>query len=291
VGSRIAEDLVRSGVGALTIIDPDTVSAPNLSRTAYAAADIGVPKPDALARRLRAIDPSVTLERHVSPLGLVNLDQALNGISLVVAATDDMREQALLTHHAYAAGIPVVACALYKAAAAGEVVISVPAAGTACWSCAVGDETTARQYRPAQDYALGGRLAGEAALGPSINVVTSVASSAALGLLAGPGSPAGGNLMRLVAEGRTLGMIATVANWDFFEQLFAGMAHQHAPQSVWIRVDRKPSCPVCGTQPVAPLDARAGAELREAITRTREEIKAKTEGMAPANTASQPSRG
>jgi molybdopterin/thiamine biosynthesis adenylyltransferase len=274
VGSRIAEDLVRSGVGALTIIDPDTVEAPNLSRTTYAAADIGTAKPDALAARLRAIDPSVAVDRHTSPLGLVDLHKALDGISLVVAATDDMREQAQLAHYAYAAGIPLVACALYKAAAAGEVVISVPAARTACWSCAVGDNTSAAQYRPAQDYALGGRLAGEAALGPSINLVTSVASSAALGLLAGPGSPAGGNLTRLVAEGRILGMIATTANWDFFEQVFAGMAHQHAPQSVWVRVDSRDSCPVCGTKPVPPLDARAGTQLIEAIARSREEIEA-----------------
>ena len=31
----------------------------NLARTVYSAADIGMPKPDALARRLQAIDPAV----------------------------------------------------------------------------------------------------------------------------------------------------------------------------------------------------------------------------------------
>ena len=135
----------------------------------------------------------------------------------------------MLAHHAYAVGIPLVACALYKAAAAGEVVISVPAAKNACWSCAVGAGTAADQYQPERDYGLGGRLAGEAALGPSIHLVTSVASSIALGLLAGPGSPAGRALVRLLAENRTLGLIATSANWDFFRQVFAGMEHQHAP--------------------------------------------------------------
>ena len=277
VGSRIAEDLVRSGVGALTIIDPDPVEAPNLSRTVYAAADIGIPKPDALAARLRAIDPSVAVDRHVNPLGLIDLGPALDEVSLVVAATDDMNEQALLAHHAYAAGIPLVACALYKAAAAGEVVISVPAAKTACWSCAVGADTPATRYRPEHDYDIGGRLAGEAALGPSIHLVTSIASSAALGLLAGPGSLAGGRLTRLVAEGRILGIIATTAKWDFFEQVFAGMNHQHAPQSIWVRVDRRPSCPVCGTKPVRPLSAQAGAQLADAIAQVRAEIKAEAD--------------
>jgi ThiF family/Prokaryotic homologs of the JAB domain len=77
VGSRIAEDLVRSGVGAFTVIDPDRVDAPNLARTVYSAADIGVPKPDALARRLRAIDPAVMVDRHATALGTADLPQAL----------------------------------------------------------------------------------------------------------------------------------------------------------------------------------------------------------------------
>jgi len=87
----------------------------------YSAADIGVPKPDALARRFAGNRPigkwwiatPFRSERSTLP-------QTLAGVSLVVAATDDMTEQALLAHHAYAAGVSLVACALYKAAAAGE---------------------------------------------------------------------------------------------------------------------------------------------------------------------------
>ncbi len=282
VGSRIAEDLVRSGVGALTVIDPEAVEAPNLSRTVYAAADIGVPKADALAARLRAIDPAVAVKGHVSPLGLTGLGRILDGISLVIAATDDMAEQALLAHHAYTAEIPLIACALYKAGAAGEVVISVPAARTACWSCTVGAGTPAGQYRPDRDYGLGGRLAGETALGPSIHLVTSVASSAALGLLAGPASPAGSQLARLLTEGRTLGLIATTANWDFFGQVFAGMDHQHAPQSVWIRVARSASCPACGDHPVPPLSPRAAGQLVGTMRRLREEIQQEQAGAVAA---------
>ncbi|MDA8322460.1 MAG: ThiF family adenylyltransferase [Actinomycetota bacterium] len=273
VGSRIAEDLVRSGVGALAIIDPDLVEAANLSRTVYAAADIGLPKPQALAGRLRAIDPAVTIESHLSPLGLADLSRILDGVSLVVAATDDMAEQAVLAHHAYAAGVPLVACAVYKAAAAGEVVITVPTAKTACWSCAVGAGSPADQHRPERDYGLGGRLAGEAALGPSIHQVTSVATTAALGLLAGPDAPAGAHLTRLLAEGRTLGLVATTPDWDFFQQVFTGMDHQHAPQSVWVRVSRSSSCPVCGDQPIPPLTPQAAVQLIDAMSRLREQIK------------------
>lgn len=261
VGSRIADDLVRSGVGAFAVIDPDRVDATNLARSVYNAADIGVPKPDALARHLRAIDPAVIVDGHAAPLGTTDLPQVLAGVSLVVAATDDMEEQALLAHHAYAAGVPLVACALYKKADAGEVVLSVPAAGTACWWCAVGGGTPLDSYRSSRDYGLHGRLVGESALGPSIHLVAGVAASAALGLLAGPKASVSRYLKRLLSQRRTLGVIATTPTWEFFKTVFAGMDHQHAPQSVWIRVESSADCPVCGPSRVPPMDAQAGSEL------------------------------
>lgn len=281
VGSRIAEDLVRSGVGAFTVIDPDQVDAPNLARTVYSAADIGAPKPDALARRLRAIDPGVAVDRHATVLGTADLPQILAGVSLVVAATDDMTEQALLAHHAYAARLPLVACALYKKAAAGEVVLSVPAAGTACWWCAVGTGTASDSYRPGRDYGLHGRLAGESALSPSVHLVAGVAAGAVLGLLAGPQSQAGRHLKRLLSQRRTLGLIATTPTWGFFKTVFAGMDHQHAPQSVWVRVDPNADCPVCGAHPVPPLDAQAGTEIAAIISKRRQSFDHETRMRFP----------
>ena len=261
VGSRLAEDLVRSGLGRIAVIDPDVVEAPNLSRTTYVAADVGSAKASALARRLRAIDPSVEVEEYVAHAIELDLDRILTSASLVVAATDDMPQQAVVSHHAYVAGVPLVACALYRAGAAGEVVLSVPQARTACWSCAVGEESAADRRRPDKDYGTGGRLAGEIALGPAIHLVTDVASQIALGLLAGPDTPAGNRVTRLLARRQTLGLVATAPAWDFFPRVFGDMAHQDAPQSVWVTVPRRDDCPACGTHPERPASVEQGAEL------------------------------
>ena len=214
--------------------------------------------------------------------------QALVGFSLVLAATDDMAEQALLAHRAYAAGVPLVACALYKKAAAGEV-LSVPAAGTACWRCAVGAGTPSDSYRPGRDYGLRGRLIGESALGPSIRLVASVAASVALGLLAGPTSPAGRHVKQLLGQRRTLGLIATTPTWDFFKNVFAGMGHQHAPQSVWVRGDTSADCPVCGTRPVPPPDTQAGSDIVQIISERRQSIdNTASPGGTPADAPTDP---
>lgn len=261
VGSRIAEDLVRCGVHTITLIDPDEVSVSNLARSVYTQVDIGKPKVVALSHRLRDIDPAVTVAAHQAAISALEPEEVLPGADLVVLATDDMQEQAFLAHWAYHLDIPHVAAAMYKKGAAGEVVIVVPSAGTPCWNCCVGAGTRSGAQRPDANYGLQGRLVGESALGPSINIVTSVASQLSVGLLAGPGSAAGAPLGRLVAEHRTLGLISTSPEWDFFPQVFVDMAHQHEPQSIWPSVEAGAGCPVCGTERQAPFTRSEGSRF------------------------------
>jgi hypothetical protein len=49
---------------------------------------------------------ALRVEEHPQALGDLDLASVLSGADLVVGATDDMNEQALLAHHAYAAEIP-----------------------------------------------------------------------------------------------------------------------------------------------------------------------------------------
>ena len=265
VGSRIADELVRAGVGAVTLVDPDTVAAPNLARSVYRVSDLGRAKAFALAGHLHAINPVVSVNVRPVAISDLVLPDELDGIDLIIAATDDMQQQALLAHHAYASNVTLVACALYRKAAAGEVVLQVPSADTACWSCAVGMGTAAASRRPDTDYGAAGRLAGESALGPSIAVVTSVAAQIALGLLAGPDSPAGRPLAPALSQRRTLGLVSTTPGWDFFPTVFAGMAHQYAPQSLWPVVVPNPACPACGDHRQAPLSLEQGDAVAQGL--------------------------
>jgi len=67
VGSWCAEALVRTGVGELTLLDFDCVAPSNLNRQNEAlVTTLGQPKTEALAERLRAIDPAVVL--HLLPV-------------------------------------------------------------------------------------------------------------------------------------------------------------------------------------------------------------------------------
>lgn len=62
VGSYTAECLARSGIGELTLVDSDTVSVTNINRQLEAATStVGMSKADAVAARIRDINPRAIL--------------------------------------------------------------------------------------------------------------------------------------------------------------------------------------------------------------------------------------
>ena len=62
VGSYTAECLARSGIGELTIVDSDTVAVSNINRQLEAlTSTVGLPKAQAVAQRLRDINPQIRL--------------------------------------------------------------------------------------------------------------------------------------------------------------------------------------------------------------------------------------
>lgn len=62
VGSYVAECLARSGIGELTLVDSDTVSVSNRNRQLQALeSTVGMAKSDAIANRIRDINPAVIL--------------------------------------------------------------------------------------------------------------------------------------------------------------------------------------------------------------------------------------
>lgn len=254
VGSNIAEQLVRSGVKEFTLVDPDVVGAENLSRTVYAAGDLGLPKVEALGRRLTAIAPDVTVTSVPEVLGS-SAAAVLADVDLAVMASDDPNAEAWHSHVLYDAGTPHVSAKLFARAEAGEITVVVPAAGTACLSCATGMVVgTARQA--GTNYG-SGRLEAEPALGPDIVAVSARAARTALAVLhRGEPGPLADWVRPLLDAGRTLNLSCSVAGWGVFEQV--ALAPMDGPfASLWVQTSPQPSCPVCGADrvaPVAPLD-------------------------------------
>ena len=110
VGGYAAEALVRCGVGALDIIDADTVSPSNLNRQIIATAQtLGMPKVQAARLRALSINPDV----KITPLPLFYSAETADMIDLsqydyIADAIDTVSSKLELIKRAKALGVPVI---------------------------------------------------------------------------------------------------------------------------------------------------------------------------------------
>src|SRR5579871_3135199 len=91
-GSVLANNLARAGVGFLRIADRDFVEGNNLQRQVlYDEEDVrgGMPKAEAAARRLRAINGAIEVDARVTDVTADNIEELLTGIDLALDGTDN----------------------------------------------------------------------------------------------------------------------------------------------------------------------------------------------------------
>ncbi|GHF92848.1 molybdopterin biosynthesis protein MoeB [Deinococcus piscis] len=108
LGCAVAAALAGAGVGELRISDHDTVDVSNLHRQLlFRSPDVGRHKAEVAAAQVQAINPFVR-PQVVPALSADNAAQLLDGVSLVVDATDNLATRYALAEAAHAAGVPCV---------------------------------------------------------------------------------------------------------------------------------------------------------------------------------------
>ncbi len=110
VGSWPAEALARSGVGELTLIDLDDLCVTNVNRQIHAvASELGQLKVEAMARRIREINPECRVHAVPEFFTNANADRLLErGFTAVLDAIDNVANKCLLLAGCRQRNIPVV---------------------------------------------------------------------------------------------------------------------------------------------------------------------------------------
>lgn len=109
LGSPVLLYLAAAGVGAIGVIDSDTVEASNLHRQViHPTASIGRPKVDSAADAIAALNPGVTLRRHRLRLDADTFAELLPDYDLVVDGSDNFATRYLVNDGCTAAGKPLV---------------------------------------------------------------------------------------------------------------------------------------------------------------------------------------
>jgi len=112
VGSHAACALARNGVGALRLVDFDTVTSSTLNRHAVATpADVGLAKVDVMADALLRIHPSARIDARKEFFAEDSKDRLLDGsLSFVIDAIDSVGPKVALLGACVARKLPVISC-------------------------------------------------------------------------------------------------------------------------------------------------------------------------------------
>jgi adenylyltransferase/sulfurtransferase len=223
LGTVIADQLVRGGVGMVRLCDRDLVELTNLQRQVLfdeTDAAAGTPKAVAAAARLARINSSIVIDPHVVDVHSGNIEPLMDGVDLVLDGTDNVETRYLINDAAVKHGIPWIygGCV----GTSGRVATIIPIKG-ACLRCLFPQPPGPGEL-PTCDTA--GVLAGAA------NIVASLQVAAAY---------------KVLLEDPSAAEMVSIDVWP---------VRVHA---VSIADGRRPDCPTCGERKFEFLDARPGA--------------------------------
>ena len=110
VGGHAVEQLVRAGVGEITIVDNDTVSCTNINRQIIAKqSTIGMLKTSVIEDRMLDINPQLKIHKYTYFVNEENLGELLNNkFNFVIDAIDTLSPKVQLIFQTLQQGIPLV---------------------------------------------------------------------------------------------------------------------------------------------------------------------------------------
>ena len=218
LGSPAALYLAAAGVGTIGLVDFDTVDATNLQRQIlYGTADVGRPKLDAAAARLRDQNPHIDIVRHDQRLGAAGALALVRAYDVVLDGTDNFPTRYLVNDACVLSRTPNV----YGSVSRFDGQASVFAATDGpCYRCLHPEPPPPGLI---QNCAEGG------VLGVLPGMIGVIQATEAIKLVAGIGEPLVGRLL-------------------LFDALRMRMRQ--------ITLPRDPACPVCGDTPsiTAPVE-------------------------------------
>ncbi len=220
LGCPVAIYLAAAGVGRITICDFDHVDLSNLQRQVlYGVADLGRPKVQVAAERLRAINPHIDVRTVQDRISSENVRELVRDHDVVVDGTDNFTTRYLVSDACVLEQRPYVYGSIYRFDGQASV---FDAREGPCYRCL---------FPEPPPPGLVPNCAQAGVLGVLPGLVGSIQAAEALKLLIGAGHTLGGRLLLIDALGAT------------FRE---------------VRLRKDPGCPACGDSPTID-DAVEGA--------------------------------
>lgn len=138
LGCAVAQYLVSSGIGKLTLCDFDTVAESNLARQIlYRQTDIGRPKVEAATEMLQSLNPETRLESIDRRMTDADMQALFPACDLVVDASDNYGTRLAVNRSCLSLKIPWIMASCIRME--GQIMLLRPdLPATACYRCTYG---------------------------------------------------------------------------------------------------------------------------------------------------------
>lgn len=186
LGSLALYYLAAAGVGRILLVDKERVELSNLNRQIiHWTKDVGRPKVESAAEKLRELNPDVKVEPLHAPASGEVLEELVKEVDVVVDCLDNYSTRFLLNEVCLRHGKPLVHGAVYGME--GRATTIIPGR-TPCLRCIIPKNPPEQKGFPV--------------LGPAVGVIASVEALEAIKLLTGVGELLAGRL--LVFDGESM---------------------------------------------------------------------------------------
>ena len=115
LGVPVMSYLAGAGIGRMTLVDADTLEPSNLHRqTLYALAEVGQPKAQLAAERMRALNPEIEVRAITARLDVGSAPDLITQHDVVVDCTDNFTTKFLLNDLCVKLRKPLVVASVYQ---------------------------------------------------------------------------------------------------------------------------------------------------------------------------------
>lgn len=154
VGSHVAIELAKLGVGNFVLIDNDILSYGNICRHQCGITEVGMYKVDAVTNKIMAINPTVNIETFQTILQNLSKEdfEVINKqkIDLIVGTADNREADLYANKISQLLDIPFVSVGFWERAFAGEIFFSIPGESP-CYYCVFGEYSQSFDYRVSEN--------------------------------------------------------------------------------------------------------------------------------------------
>jgi sulfur-carrier protein adenylyltransferase/sulfurtransferase len=234
LGCPISLYLAAAGVGTIGLVDFDTVDASNLQRQIlFTTEDVGKPKVEAAAKRLKALNPDVKVNTYQVALKSDNIMDILKDYDMIIDGTDNFPTRYLTNDAAVLQKKANIYGSIFRFD--GQVTVFKTPEGP-CYRCLYPEPPPPGEVPSCAE---GG------VMGAMVGTIGAIQATEAIKLITGAGKPAIGKLVI----------------YNSLDMQFRNL-----------KLHKDPACPICGTNPTIQqlIDYEQFCGMKVEETQTKE---------------------